>query len=168
MKPVLIQTIQFSINTLFSSIWLIDRTQTGATCPGPRGPGNDGNVVVLRIPQSSSITGASPSDCLVSYPGHSLRKSYPSVEMQSVYSTDPADWPKTLFLLDYGFIDFNFLNYQFLIGENKFFDHQWLQILENIQSHFFLLSTAGFQVSHQIGSNSISDTHFKGTFDRKH
>ena len=27
---------------------------------------------VLRIPQSSSITGTSPSDCLVSYPGHSL------------------------------------------------------------------------------------------------
>ena len=28
---------------------------------------------VLRIPQSSSITGTSPSDCLVSYPGHSSR-----------------------------------------------------------------------------------------------
>ena len=27
---------------------------------------------VLRIPQSSSITGTSPSDCLVLYPGHSL------------------------------------------------------------------------------------------------
>ena len=28
--------------------------------------------MVLRIPQSPSITGTSPSDCLVSYPGHSL------------------------------------------------------------------------------------------------
>ena len=33
------------------------------------------------------------SDCLVSYPGHSLeRGSYPSTEMQSVYSTTPANW----------------------------------------------------------------------------
>ena len=31
-------------------------------------------------------------DCLVSYPGHFLRESYPSAEMQSVYSTAPADW----------------------------------------------------------------------------
>ena len=45
----------------------------------------------LRITQSSSITGASPSDCLVSYPGHALGWSYPSAEMQSVYSTAPAD-----------------------------------------------------------------------------
>ena len=36
------------------------------------GPGSDGNKGVLRIPQSSSITGASPSDCLISYPGYSL------------------------------------------------------------------------------------------------
>ena len=52
-KTVLFQTIQFSISTQFSmstrfsSIW-------------------------LRIPQSSSITGTSPSDCLVLYTGHSL------------------------------------------------------------------------------------------------
>ena len=42
--------------------------------------------------QSSSITGASPSDCLVSYPGHLLEESYPSAEMQSVYCTAQADW----------------------------------------------------------------------------
>ena len=45
---------------------------------------------VLRIPQSSSITGASPSDCLVSYPGHLLGEIYPSAEMQFLYSTAPA------------------------------------------------------------------------------
>ena len=46
---------------------------------------------VLRIPQSSSITGALPSDCFVSYPGHSLGgESYSSAEMQSVYSTVPS------------------------------------------------------------------------------
>ena len=43
-----------------------------ATIPGQSGPRSDGNEGVLRIPQSSSITGTSPSDCLVSYPGHSL------------------------------------------------------------------------------------------------
>ena len=35
-------------------------------------PGSYGNKGVHCIPQSSSITGSSPSDCLVSYPGHSL------------------------------------------------------------------------------------------------
>ena len=44
------------------------------------------------IPQSSSIAGTSPSDCLVSYPGHSFEGSYPSAEKQLVYSTAPADW----------------------------------------------------------------------------
>ena len=69
------QTIQFSINTWFSSIWLIDRALSGATIPGQIGFGSNGNEEVLRIPQSSSITGNSPSDCLVSYPGHSLEES---------------------------------------------------------------------------------------------
>ena len=45
---------------------------SGATTPGQSGPGSDVNYGVLRIPQSSSTAGASPSDCLVSYPGHSL------------------------------------------------------------------------------------------------
>ena len=39
---------------------------------GPSGPGSDGSEGVLRIPQSSSTAGISLSDCLVSYPGHSL------------------------------------------------------------------------------------------------
>ena len=53
-----------------SSIQPIDRTLSGATTPGQSGPGSGCNEGVLRIPQSSSIAGASPSDCLVSYPGH--------------------------------------------------------------------------------------------------
>ena len=56
------------------------------------GPGSDANEGVLRIPQSSRITATSPSDCLVSYPRHMLRESYPSAEVHSVYSTTPADW----------------------------------------------------------------------------
>ena len=53
---------------------------------------SDGIEGVLRIPQSSSISKASQTDCLVSYPGHSLGEFYPFVEMKSVYSTAPADW----------------------------------------------------------------------------
>ena len=40
---------------------------SGATTPSQSGPGSDGNEGVLRIPQSSSIAGTSPSDCLASY-----------------------------------------------------------------------------------------------------
>ena len=43
-------------------IWAL----SGATTPGQSGPGGNGNDGVLRI---LSITGTSPSDCLVSYPG---------------------------------------------------------------------------------------------------
>ena len=113
-KTVQFQTIQFSISTHFSSIKPIDRALSGATTPGQRGLESNGNEGVLRIPQSSSITGSSPLDYLVSYPlveglplcrekvgvfnspnrlGHSLeRESYPWAEMQSMYSTAPTDW----------------------------------------------------------------------------
>ena len=69
LKAVLFLTIQFSISTLFSSIWPIDRILSDATIPAPNGPASDGKKGVLRIPQRSSITGTSPSDCLVPYPG---------------------------------------------------------------------------------------------------
>ena len=44
----------------FSSIQPIDRALSGATIPGQSGPGSNVNEGVLRIPQSSSITGTSP------------------------------------------------------------------------------------------------------------
>ena len=69
-KIVLFQMIQFNISTLYSSIWPINGTLSGAITSGQSGPGSNGNEGVFHIPQSSSITGASPSDCLVSYPGH--------------------------------------------------------------------------------------------------
>ena len=47
----------------------MDRILLGATILGQSGAKSDGNERVLHVPQSSSITGASPSDCLVSYPG---------------------------------------------------------------------------------------------------
>ena len=56
-----------------SSIRAIDRTLSGATTQVQNKPSSDANKRVLRIPQSSSITGDSPSDYLVSYSGHTLR-----------------------------------------------------------------------------------------------
>ena len=65
------------------SIWLFDRTLSGATTPGQSGPGSDYNEEVLHILQSFSITRASPSDGLVSYLGHSSGGgSYRFAEMQ--------------------------------------------------------------------------------------
>ena len=69
-------------------------TQSCATTPGQNGPGSDGIEGVLHIPQSSNITGASPSNGLISYLGHTLGKFYFSTEMQSVYSVAPADWAR--------------------------------------------------------------------------
>ena len=104
-KTVLFQTIQFSISMLFSSIWPIDRTLSGATTLGQSGSGTDGIEEVPHIPQSSSITGTSPSDCLVSYLGDSLGMgSNPSAEVQSVYSTAPADWAKIVLFKNYSYL----------------------------------------------------------------
>ena len=64
----------------------MDRTVSGATTPGQNGPGTDGKEGVLHI-----TTGASLSEYLVLYPGHSLGVSYPSVEMKLVNSTAPVD-----------------------------------------------------------------------------
>ena len=55
-----------------SSIWPWDRIISGAITPGQSGPESDGNEVVRHIPQSSSITRASPTDCLILYPEHSF------------------------------------------------------------------------------------------------
>ena len=48
------------------NIWPKDRTLSDATTPSQSGPGSDADEEVSRI------TGASPSYCLVSYPGQSL------------------------------------------------------------------------------------------------
>ena len=66
-KTVLFQVIQFNIRTQISSIGPIDRTLLGATTLSQSGAGSNGNKGIVCIPQSSSITGTSPSDCLVSY-----------------------------------------------------------------------------------------------------
>ena len=70
----------------------MNRVLSGATTSGQNKPWSVRNKRILCIPQTSSITRASPSDCFVSYSGYSMEKYYPSAEMQSVYSTASADW----------------------------------------------------------------------------
>ena len=78
---------------------------SSATTPGQSGPGSDSTEGVHRIPQSSRITGTSPSDCLVSYTGLSFGGwSYPSAEVQSVYSTAPVDWEIYIYIYIYIYI----------------------------------------------------------------
>ena len=79
----------------FSSIEPIDRALSGTTIPGQSGPGINGNEGVLCILQSSSITGTSLSDCLVSYQDIQWGGSYHSAEVQSVHSTAQTDWVKS-------------------------------------------------------------------------
>ena len=92
-QTVLFQTIQFSISHLFAHSLIVKqfyRTLSAATTPGQSGPWSNGNKGVLHISQSFRITGASPLDCLVSYPWHLLVESYSSADIQSVNSTAPA------------------------------------------------------------------------------
>ena len=69
-----------------SSIRHIDRTLPGDTTLGQGGPWSDGNKGILCMSQSSSISEASPWDCLVPYAGRSLGESYASAEVQLIYS----------------------------------------------------------------------------------
>ena len=85
------------MKTQFSSIWLIDRTLSDATTLGQSELGSDSNEEVLHITQSSSITGTSPSDCLLSYQDTQWEGAYPSADVQSMYSTVPADWARFTF-----------------------------------------------------------------------
>ena len=67
-------------------------TLSGATTPGRRGPGSNGNEGLVQIPQISKA-GASPPDGWMSYVRTLFGEwYYLSVEMQSMYSTAPADW----------------------------------------------------------------------------
>ena len=71
------------------SIWPI--IQSCAITPGQSGQGAIGNEDVFHVPQCYLI-GALTFDVLMSYSGYKLGESYPSAEMQSVYSSTPADW----------------------------------------------------------------------------
>ena len=74
------------------SIWPTDRILSDDTTSGQIKPGSNGNEGVCHIPQISKA-GASLSDGLMPYLVHSLTRGfYHSAEMQSVYSTVPAEW----------------------------------------------------------------------------
>ena len=55
-----------------SSIWTRDWSQPAITTPSKSWPASDGNERILHIPQSSSVTGFSTLDFLMSCPEHSL------------------------------------------------------------------------------------------------
>ena len=67
----------------------MDRALSRATIQGQSGPGSNGNERVLRIPQSSSLTIRLFSVIFRTLIGRGFN---PSAEVQSVYSTAPADW----------------------------------------------------------------------------
>ena len=51
------------------------------------------------FPNAPALLETSRSDCLVSYLGHTLRVgSYPSAEVDSVYSTAPVDWAMCVYV----------------------------------------------------------------------
>ena len=74
-------------------IWPIDRTLSGATTPYESGPGNNCHEWILCIPQSSSIIGASPSDCLVIL-RHSLGESITLLLRCSRCILGQIEWPQ--------------------------------------------------------------------------
>ena len=97
---------------------------------------DQGNERVLYIPQSYGITGASPSDCLVSYPGHYFKVGDlpASAEMQLVYSTTPLDlaiwqrdWINRYFYYYYYYCDIiyfeSYYARDFVIRRKKNADH---------------------------------------------
>ena len=120
-----------------SSIWLIDRTISGATTPSQSGLGSDVNEGVLCISQSFSITEALQSDYLVSYPGHSLGWFYSSTEIQSVYSEAPAEWANFyMFFYFRAFIKYSFFWYYTCFQLQQACFYTFLQLLS---AYFFTL-----------------------------
>ena len=61
----------FALNLNVKLVYLTHQ-MLPATSPDQSEPESNGNELVLCIPQSISITGASPSDGIVSYSGHLL------------------------------------------------------------------------------------------------
>ena len=94
-QTVLFQTIQFSISYLFAHS-LNDKQFYFTHQVLPLWAKMDQEAIAMKgylaFLKASSITGASPSDCLISYPGYFLGGSYPSAVKQSVYSIGPANW----------------------------------------------------------------------------
>ena len=69
----------------------MDETLSGTTTTGQYLSESNENNGILHDYQNSRI-GVLPSNVLKTYPGHSPRVGYLSVEMQFAYSTAIADW----------------------------------------------------------------------------
>ena len=170
-KIVQFRIIQFSISSLFSSIWPADKTLLGATTPSQNGSWSNGNKGVFCIPQSSCITGTSPSDCLVSYPGYSLDKFYLFTMKLLVYSAAPADWAKgragnvvsTIFrVLENWCLEYNFHSFSFHAFRSLWLFAWEFLVLKTISVRFllycfffFLFFFPGFRGAQILGSCTI-------------
>ena len=71
------------LSALSSNVKKLYLSLSDATIPGQSGTGSDSNKGIPQIPQSSSITGCSPSDCVASYQGHSLVGVLPLLQRRS-------------------------------------------------------------------------------------
>ena len=76
----------------YSSTWPKDRTLSDAATPVQCESGSNGTEEILCIPQSSTINGASLSDCFMSHTEHWFGGGYSTTDMQSGNSTASADW----------------------------------------------------------------------------
>ena len=101
---VLFITIQLTISRKFSSIWPVNWTLLGSTTPSQSEPESGGNKWVLRIPLKDYRGLTIRLFSVIS--GHSLGVSYPSAEIQSVYSAAPTDWASK--------------NYKYLVNKQRF------------------------------------------------
>ena len=127
-----------------SSIWPIHRTLLGDTTLGQSEPVSDGNEGVLRIPKSSSITGALSSYCLVSYARHSLwGRILTSTEELSVYllfySPSQLGLPSGCYTI---------FNCTITFSHNKCFNSQlqrylWLSNLRSMSANWVARSSFG-------------------------
>ena len=54
-KTVVVQKIQFIINTRFSSIWPKDRTLSNASTQGQSEPGSDGIEGYIAFPKTTAL-----------------------------------------------------------------------------------------------------------------
>ena len=93
-QTILFQIIQFSISIQFKcqTIWPIDRTQSGVTTLGQSGPESNGSEKVHYIPQIPTDWSLAIRWFNVTFRTLVGGSFTPSVEIQSVYSTAPAEW----------------------------------------------------------------------------
>ena len=84
----------------YEQFYLTNMTQLGAITPGQSRPGSDGSEAVLHITQISNITGAAPSDCLVSYKRYLLESLNNLQRCSHCIHYSPTDRPTKIEMLN--------------------------------------------------------------------